>query len=70
MAKKAPPQLSTINYCYRLLIDHRTRRQAYFHRSLTVPEHFKLRQRYFVGHAHRVWSLVPFIPDVPHRVSN
>lgn len=47
-----------------------TRGQTDFHRPLTMPEHLELRQRHFVRHAHRVWSLVPFVPDVSHRVTN
>lgn len=35
-----------------------------------MSEHFKLRQGHFVGHAHRVWSLIPLISDVSHRITN
>lgn len=44
--------------------------QANFHSSLPMSQHFKLRQGHFVGHAHRVRSLIPLIPDVSHRITN
>lgn len=44
--------------------------KAYFHSSLPMSQHFKLRQRHFVGDAHRVWSLIPLIPDVSHCITN
>lgn len=34
-----------------------------------MSEHFKLRQGHFVGYANRVWSLIPLIPDVSHRIT-
>lgn len=42
--------------------------QTNFHSSLTVPQHFKLRQGNLVRHPHRVGPLVPFIADVPHCI--
>lgn len=53
-----------------ILVQNITCCKANFHSSLPMSQHFKLRQGHFVGDAHRVWSLIPLIPDVPHRITN
>lgn len=44
--------------------------QANFHSSLPMSQNFKLRQGHFVGYTNWVWSLIPLIPDVSHRITN
>nr|CAD7399935.1 unnamed protein product [Timema poppensis] len=44
--------------------------QTDLHGSLTMTQHFELRQGHLIGHTDRVGPLIPLISDVPHSITN